>query len=236
MIRFCPLSPLVDLSICQILLSNLSNDNKSNRYQQSSSYNLHYQHFLRLYMLYFLLDQHIIKLDDQFENVLALASITRSYEGFQYLEGSLLFFASLPFIGHESIETAVIELFTNAFIMENLHDIVSMKDASQVDIGFQVDMKWAAIANASKISNILSLRYSLISIQRANLLFELFLDVITSSSQVPKRKQNSVLWQFQCAMNALHTIIQVSDEIIFRALLCSGIFYGILFYGFEIRI
>jgi hypothetical protein len=128
------------------------------------------------------------------------------------VDGSLMFYASSPFIGYESTKEAVIMLFTNSLIKEKLHDILRIKKFSEGENAFQIDMRWAAIANTSQISDVLCSRYSVIGIQRATLLFDSFLDAITSSVQVPKRKQKSMIWQFQCSLNVFHTIIQVSYD------------------------
>lgn len=213
MIRFCPLSPLMDLSMCQTLLLDLSSrENRCNRSIRSPSHRLHLQHFLRLYMLYFLLDQPVITLNDQLENEHALITITNSYQEFQNVDGSLLFYASSPFIGYESTKEAVTMLFANSSIKEKLYDILRIKNVSEVENTCQIEMRWAAIANTSQISDVLCSRYSIIAIQRATVLFDSFLDAITSSVQVPKRKQKSMIWQFQCSLNVFHTIIQVSYD------------------------
>jgi hypothetical protein len=169
-------------------------------------------------MLYFLLDQPIINLDDQFEYEHTLITITNSYQECQNVDGSLLFYASSPFIGCESIKKAILELFLNSLIKEKLYDILRVKNYSEGENAFQIDMRWAAIVNASQISDVLSSKYSVISIQRTNVLFDLFLDIITSSTQVPKRQQKSVLWQVQCSLNIFHTINQVSCSRFFTKL------------------
>lgn len=203
----------MDLSICQILFLDLSlRENRCNRSIRSPSYRFHLQHFLRLCMLYFLLDQPSMTLDDQLENEHALITIINSYQEFQNVDGSLLFYASSPFIGYESTKEAVIMLFTNSFLKEKLHNIVRIKDVSEGENAFQIDMRWAAIANTSQISDLLCSRYSIIAIQRAAILFDSYLDAITSSVQVLKRKQKSMIWQFQCSLNVFHTIIQVSYD------------------------
>jgi hypothetical protein len=223
MIRFCPLSPLIDLSMCQILLVDLLRENRCDSYIRSPNNRMQLQKFIRLYMLYFLLDQPIINLDDQFENEHALITIANSYQECQNVDGSLLFYASSHFVGCESIKKAISELFLNSLIKEKLYDILRAKNVSEGENAFQIDMRWAAIANASQISDVLSSKYGVISIQRTNNLFDLFLDIITSSIEVPKRKQKSVLWQVQCSLKVFHTINQVS---------CSR-FFAKLFHNFE---